>query len=183
MTITVGVDTYVTVAESNTFLAQSIRAFSVWSGIDDETKEAALVSATRELQILRWVGTITSIAQALAWPRTGAVDREGTPIDSSTVPQDVKNAQMDWAFVLSQDSSLEGAGIDGYARNDKSYRAGSVAIEFFKPFEGTIAPPSVMRHIAHLLRGSTGLAGAMAFGTDVVPRLDGCYGHLRDGVA
>ena len=75
MTITVGVDTYVTVAEADTYLR------GAWSAFDTADKESALVEAARSMETLTWKGSKTSEAQALAWPRTGVVDRYGRALD------------------------------------------------------------------------------------------------------
>lgn len=181
MTITVGVDTYVTVVEADTFLAKSIRATS-WASLDNDTKEAALVSAAREMQTLPWIGTLTTPGQALSWPRSGVTDREGQAISSATVPQDIKNGQIEWAFVLASTPALEGAGSAAFGSNDKSYRAGSVAIEFFRQTDSPgVSPSVVLRWIGHYLNLKSG-AGAYATGTDCTSTLNSDFGGLQEGL-
>lgn len=182
MTITVGVDTYVTVAEADTFLSKSIRATS-WAGLDTDTKEAALVSAARELQTLPWIGALTTPGQALSWPRSGVTDREGQAISSATVPQDIKNGQIEWAFLLATTPALEGAGSSAFGSNDKRYKAGSVEIEYFRQVDSSgMAPSVVLRWIGHYLNTRSG-AGAYATGTDCTSSLNQDYGELEEGLA
>lgn len=71
---------------------------SSWTGTDPE-KEAALRQATAYMeQAYRsaWKGTKLFRAQALSWPRYGATV-DGWDIDSTVVPDDIKNACADLA--------------------------------------------------------------------------------------
>lgn len=61
MTLTVGTNSYVTQAEADAYLAQSIRAVTAWAALDATTKEAALVSAHRILERHGWLGTKASL--------------------------------------------------------------------------------------------------------------------------
>ncbi len=56
MTLIIGQNTYVSEAEADTYLAQSIRAITVWAPLATSIKEAALISARRMLDPLSWAG-------------------------------------------------------------------------------------------------------------------------------
>jgi len=163
MSITVGVDTYVTVAEADAYLGQSAFARGPWSGLDTADKEAALVSAARSMETLTWQGSKTSEAQALAWPRTGVVDRYGRALDPNLVPVAIKNGQIEWAFELTQNPGLDGS--TNFASNDKRYKAGPVEIEFWRAERGIVGPRRSLRWFWDLLRWNSPFATSFASGT------------------
>jgi hypothetical protein len=157
VTITVGVDTFVTVAEADTYLR------GAWSAFDTADKESALVEAARSMETLTWKGSKTSEAQALAWPRTGVVDRYGRALDPNIVPTAIKNGQIEWAFYLTQNPGAFGA--TNFASNDKRYKAGPVEIEFWRPERGIVGPRRSLRWFWDLLLWSSQFAVSYASGT------------------
>lgn len=61
-------NTYATVAEADTYLEARLNS-SPWTAAGTETQKAALVEATREMDLMPWRGTRVTLTQALAWPR------------------------------------------------------------------------------------------------------------------
>ena len=60
---------------------------------DDEVIDAALIIATRDVdQSFDWTGSKRTLAQALGWPRSGALDKEGNVIATGTIPDVLKEA-------------------------------------------------------------------------------------------
>lgn len=92
-------ESYVSVAEADTY--HLARGNAAWTG-SDTIKEAALRRATTFIDSSyrsRWVGTaVNGRDQALAWPRTDAVDTSGDDIDDEQVPREVKQATMEAAL-------------------------------------------------------------------------------------
>lgn len=89
-------ESYISVADADT----RATAFgnTAWTGTDAD-KEAALRRATAYLEQQyrsRWKGTRLMRAQALSWPRYGAIV-DGWDIPSTEVPTDVANACADLA--------------------------------------------------------------------------------------
>lgn len=111
MALTLGTDTFITLADANTYHAARLHA-DAWTApigtndngdpipLPDATKEAALRMATAMLNRHRYAGRITSITQALAWPRTGVTDPEGRPIPSSGIPAALAHATAELALYL-----------------------------------------------------------------------------------
>jgi hypothetical protein len=90
-------NSYISVADADAYF--EARSNSTWDGAIDDSKEAALLYAT--LWVDRryvWPGFIVISTQALSWPRGWAYDYEGRVIDSSTVPQAVKDAVCEAAL-------------------------------------------------------------------------------------
>lgn len=168
--LVVGTNTYVTLAEANTYLADSVRA-AAWDFLDDGTKAQCLITATRIFQKQAWSGEKTNPAQALFFPATGLTDKQGLSVDSSVVPQQVKDAECEFAFDLSQDSSLETSG--GTGSNVQSLGAGSARISYFRPtggVDGTGSPrfgPDVLELIGPFLGGAGSIPTPFTSGTDV----------------
>lgn len=73
---------------------------ATWTGASNDTKEAALVMATRILdRKTRWEGERVKSTQALAWPRSDG-ECNGFDIPSNIVPQPVKDATAELARLL-----------------------------------------------------------------------------------
>lgn len=98
MPIIVGTDTYISLADADTYAAP--RGNAAWDAATDAQKEFALTEAAEYLDSsYAFKGTISSTSQALAWPRTGAKDAEGRTIDNATVPVKIGYAQTRLAFL------------------------------------------------------------------------------------
>lgn len=169
--IVVGTNSYITEAEALTYFDGSSRAHAVWSAVPRENQCAALITATRLLERQTWQGeqTVAKPTQALAWPRTGVTDRYGDAVDSASVPQQIKDAQAELAFELSQDTDQE---TESSANsNTKRIKADTVEVEYFSPVRTAGRFPSVVQElIAEFLAGAAGgtNVGINAFGTDTV---------------
>lgn len=124
MALTVGIDTFQTVAEAESYFAGRLYA-AQWTGATTEDKEKALRMAARILSRQRYLGTITSTSQLLAWPRRGVVDPEGRPVPDSTVPAAVVEAQAELALRLLEDDLT--ADAEG---SIKRVKAGPVEVEY-----------------------------------------------------
>lgn len=120
-------NSYATVAEADTYHEGRLHD-EAWDDVDD--KEAALIWAATLLDgWMVWTGSATFPAtQALTWPRTGMLNRNGFAIGSTVIPNELKNAQSELARQLAL-SDLT-ANDDVVNKNITSLRAGSVALSF-----------------------------------------------------
>lgn len=125
MSLTVGTDTYVTLAEADAYAA--LRAWTDWDALADPVKEARLVDAVTYLDTsYTWKGKIASTSQALSWPRTGVVDGEGRSLAADAYPKGLKAAQIELARL-----SVAGPLVTNDTQGEvKSIQAGSVGITF-----------------------------------------------------
>lgn len=101
MTITVGSDTYATVADTDAYFAA--RDVTSWPAASTAAREAALLRATVYLDgAYRFIGQIADTSQSLAWPRIGATDGDGRAIDG--IPARLAHACGELALIaLSSD--------------------------------------------------------------------------------
>lgn len=144
LTVTVGnasADSYATLAEYQAYVVDVGKAASG----TDATDEANLRRAAQYLdRHYTFVGTRQYQTQALAWPRLVNELVKDWPINPDTVPQDIKDAQMEIAHLLQ-------GGLDPFATikgTIKSAGAGPARVEFLggsgKPqlvaIEGLLAP-------------------------------------------
>ena len=167
MPIVVGTNSYVTRAEADAYLGDSARAADLWRVLTGAQKDRALITATRVMQTIAWNGAKTDANQDLAFPRTGLTDREGNPVDSASVPQEIKDGQCELAFDISQDPTVASSSDSG--SNVSSVQAGSAAVSFFRPTTGSSRLPfaawSILSIFASGSAAST-LASPVAGGTD-----------------
>ena len=147
MTITVGTDSYVTVAEFVTY--GTAKGWDSLLNLSNAALEQLLKDAFTYLNnSFGWKGQITDLSQAGAWPRVNVVDKEGRTLDSATVPTVVENAQMEIAGLQHINGDILATRTDGTV---KSVKAGSVAVTFADgslPTEGEKIP-----HVARMLTG------------------------------
>jgi len=160
---------YASVAEADAYLAVDPVRASAWSALTTDQKGAKLVAATRRLDMLDWAGTKTGGAsQANEWPRTDVSYPDGTAVSTTAVPVEVQNACCLLAGSIASDSTKAEVGTSG--NNKKSLKAGSAAIEYFRPTTGTpLQDETAFRLLKPFFQSSaatTGTTGAYAPGTD-----------------
>jgi hypothetical protein len=98
---TVGTSTansYVTLVEADAYLATRVGA-ATWVDLEQDQKEAYLLTANRQLEIALWNGLKQyPSVQALSFPRTGLVDYDSQVITG--IPKKLKEAQLELAYWL-----------------------------------------------------------------------------------
>lgn len=94
-------DSYVSLADAEAYFAtMPASVIAAWTGLStDAEKENLLKYATRILdQKARFKGARTVSSSSLRWPRTGAVDCDGSPAASNTVPRPIVSAVCEIAL-------------------------------------------------------------------------------------
>lgn len=136
---------------SNANAYHSLRADNVWDEADYTAKEAALVKASAYLCDERrfpWVGTKAGgYNQRMPWPRTGAVETDGTVVPVDVVPWRVTDAVCALAGLVVAGADLQPALDRGGQIISESvgaisttYAAGAPAGTYYQVAEGLIAP-------------------------------------------
>lgn len=103
MTITVGTNTYLSVADADAYW--TARNDSVWSAstVTTAQKEKALLEATQFLDAnYQFIGDLANMLQPLAWPRSNAVicggNFDGQYYSATEYPQKLKDATAELAL-------------------------------------------------------------------------------------
>lgn len=123
-------NSYATIAEATTYHGGRLNA-DAWTDADDATRESALIMAATFLDAMpqAWTGQAADPAvQALSWPRVGMKNRHGYAIDSTVIPQTLKNAQAEFARQLIEADRL--ADNDVANQGITSLKAGPVSLSF-----------------------------------------------------
>ncbi len=131
-----------------------------------------LVSAVRWLESVTWLGKKADSTDELQWPRSGLNYVDGTAVDDSTIPVQVVNAEFELAAALADDPDLRNTLQSPIPRE---LRAGSVEMQFFRPWEVQIMTPfptNVMALIGIWLVGIAGAGGPLATGTCARPEIN-----------
>lgn len=145
-------NSYVDLSEAHGFFANRLNA-GAWDEAGEEsppTQEAALITATLRLEQEAWRWKKASTDQALAFPRTGQRDADGTLVADGEVPVWLKRAQMELALALLTEDLLEDTGLEGMRRV-------KIDVIELEPLAGRSAgrlPAHVRRYIAHAVHGS-----------------------------
>lgn len=108
MAVLKGTNSYVTVAEADSYFADRLNA-TAWTSADATLKGQSLVTAAILLNEQRWIGTAVSEDQPLAFPRSGEYfdPRVGASVYlSAGIPSRVTNANFELALHLLQNDAL-----------------------------------------------------------------------------
>ena len=132
MTLTVGIDTYCTLAEADTYFASTFNN-AEWVAMPDATQEIALKTACRKMEQLNYIGIKQDDNQPLQFPRSyNNSDYDGTP-------EDVKNAQCELALYLYQNQSNQV--LNAQQMGLKSISLGNESYSFW---EGSTSANAIM---------------------------------------
>lgn len=133
--------------------------------------------------------TLTIVDQLGDWPRDLSACAAYASQSTTAVPTDLKSAQCELAWVLSEDPSQEsnvGASAGGTGSNISKVEAGSAKVTYFRPQDGTPWPTITWQFIKGLRAGAcAGSTAGAAYGTGDSSAFDdpcGLYG-LSQGYA
>lgn len=168
VTVTINLIDYDVYADADTaddFLAADFARAAAWTALTADQKSQALVTSTRRLDRLKWLGTISDPGvQPLEFPRDGLVDCDGNDLADGTTPQDL----IDASIILAADISVKPA-LGSDTRTDsniKRVRADKVEVEFFRAQGGAILSKQLMELLSCFLAGASLVGFAETFGTD-----------------
>lgn len=127
----VGANSYASIAAADAYHAGHLES-ERWSSLETGQKCQALQQATIALDSrMRWIGFQSFPTQALAWPRIGAIGRNGYEVASNVIPVEVIRATADLARRLALRSlEVQAAAGGGGAATFKSIKAGPVTLEY-----------------------------------------------------
>jgi hypothetical protein len=101
-------NSYLTLQEAQSYAETELSA-SDWETATNDQRTRALITATRALDLLSYVGNRSTTTQALAWPRQGFTTGEKA-YTSTEVPTEIKQAQWELALSLLKGTVISGAG-------------------------------------------------------------------------
>lgn len=151
-------NTLATLAEGESYFEARLHDDS-WSNATTDEKNTALAWAGRLFNTLTWQGDIASSTQAMCWPRSGVYDRNGNEIATTTIPQDLKYGQIEWAFWLLQEDLSKDADSQGI----DSVMVDVINVRFDKyKRKKDFIPGAVMQYLNGYLFGTAwGTGGSM----------------------
>lgn len=142
MALSKGTNSYVNVAEADTYFENRVDADS-WEAADNIQKEQALVTATQLLDDMSWTGTAISETQPLAFPRSGSYfdPRLGAFIEFSDIayPDRIVKATYELALHL-----LNNEGLLTESGSVTNITVGSIQLQSIK---GVSRTPSLVRRL------------------------------------
>lgn len=151
--IVTNANTYVTLAEADTFFEGEIET-TEWDAASDATKNIALVNAQRTLQNqYRWKGSpAVPDTQPLRWPRAN-ISVDYSRLSSSEIPQAIQDAQCLLAFELLQSLAFEAAAGSANDIGKIGLGGGALEIEYQTTSDsGNVQRTVITSRIRTLLR-------------------------------
>ncbi len=88
-----------TLSEALAFFANRLNS-EAFTTADDTDQEKALIMSTLRLQQVQYDGFKSSSSQALPFPRIGLFTYDGSSIDGSTIPVEMKYAEFELALII-----------------------------------------------------------------------------------
>ena len=152
-------NSYVTLAEWTTYMEGRLNS----DAFDDATadsKNRALVEATRELTALTWQGYRVNDTQALAWPRDWVIDVDDPNYDyydDDEIPVRLKRATYELALAFLKAGATDIVSQDTALDVKMESIGGAITTEYYEAghrTRGIARYPAVMREIGNLLMGS-----------------------------
>ena len=95
-------NSYVTLADANSYF-ETVPDSATWTNKTDDQKNRALISATRWIDSLNYLGDRCDEDQALKWPRNN-YDVDGVELECSLIPAQIKYATYELARALANDT-------------------------------------------------------------------------------
>ena len=141
-------NTYVTLAVADQYHEDRPPAGTTWSGAaSDAVKNAALLWATTLLDSLfEWTGSpAVPETQALLWPRTGMLYRNGVSVPSTIIPVELQEACAEYARQLLADDRAADSDIE--TKGVTAFTAGPVSFTFKDSVTAKVVPDAAV----HLL--------------------------------
>lgn len=128
MALEIGVDSFVSVSDADTFWNEHSGGTN-WATASDSEKEKALREASQFIdKSYTWLGYHPGEnTQLLSWPRQDVEDHQGRLRDADTVPQEIKDATA-WLAEQALDGQLRPAKSRGGAIS--RLKAGPVEINY-----------------------------------------------------
>lgn len=158
-------NSYATVSQGDAY--HDARLFVTdWTGAETTTQEAALVWATRTLDMhFDWQGSKFTLEQALRWPRFGALDRDGELIDSDILPPSLIDGVSELArLLIITDRTIE-SGTEGLEK----LKVDVIELTFDKLDRIQTIPDEVYQMVSHLGRlKSVSVSGGRAIATPLL---------------
>lgn len=140
-------NSYASVGDGDSYASERLRS-EAWSDAATTDKTSALIQACERLQAELYVGVRVSFSQRLQFPRYGLFTNDGIWIDSNTIPDVVKRAQIELANVmLSGDDFNADTGLEGF----KDVGVGPLSVTPNNARKAGTLPVSVMRFIGFLM--------------------------------
>ena len=164
ITATVGsasANSYLTIAAADS-LAETMLGTLAWTTATSDEKTRALITATRGLDTLVWIGDRASETQALDWPRTGAIC-DGIEYPDDEIPEaiqystfDLANALLTTPTLLQSPTGTSGELIPGIPNRDLSrLKLDVMEIEWRSSVssasQAIVSPLSALPHLATIL--------------------------------
>ena len=100
-------NSYISLSDANYFFSTKFKESAPWLALTNDQRVQLLIEATRILETYIYGGTRTTTTQALSWPRSNLVSREGTIVNSQTIPKQLEAAQCEMAaWLLTEDDRM-----------------------------------------------------------------------------
>lgn len=151
-------NSYSNLADANTYHTERLHN-DEWLLAGEKVRESALVWASRTLDDkFDWVGTPTDTDNGLRFPRANVVDRDGTTLDSATIPTFLERATAELALEFIRSDIFQNQDSFGIRKVSAGQNAAAVS---FTGESATTIPRQVTSMITFYVTG--GASGSFTY--------------------
>jgi len=134
-----------------------------WTNAGGADKDRALIMATYRLDQEEYVGSKVDTAQALLFPRYGALKEDGSWWDYDEIPTPVEHATCELALaILKKPDLMADTGLEAF--NKVGIGSGAVTVEPRHTYRAATLPATVKRLLRLLLVTPSGASGVVSRG-------------------
>lgn len=137
MALLINDNSYLEVADADAYFADRLHT-TAWDGATAGDKSASLIQATKAIEANNFLGYRTVDSQKLSFPREG-IRVDNILIDSTIVPQDIKNATCEYAILMLQEDYTAPDDLEAFSE----VAVGSIRIKTNESKSGKSVPPAV----------------------------------------
>jgi hypothetical protein len=141
-------NSYVTVAEFDQYCIDRVPNDNYTTyAADTDRKKRALLTATQRLDQFYYEGNVVDKDQALQYPRYGSYGRNGWAILGTEIPEDLKRAQMELAYIFLVTDHLKNTGLENF----EELKVEGITLKMVRPQDNSVIPEHVYRFIEPLI--------------------------------
>ncbi len=154
MALTVGTNTYISLADAETYITSNYLSTSkesvIWAALSTQDKEVYLIRSCKKIDSQRLVGMKIDSSQTLAFPRSIYSLNARAYIDQSDVPVEVKYAQVEEALSLVLGTPKR---LELQRQGVKSFRLGDLYEEYQGASSNTLISTTTNQFLRPYLAG------------------------------
>ncbi len=148
-----GANSYVSLDYATDYFETHAFHADAWDELEPSVRQRLLIAASRQLDVLfDWAGLPATTWQGLQWPRTGVHASHGGYLSPTQVPERLRQAVCEQAFLLSR-GDPGAAAAESASEGLQRIKIDVIELEFSESASTKTVVPGAAPTVLQLLRG------------------------------